>query len=460
MGSTDLYESKRLADIYSNPDDARYRNLMEKFTAKYEVEPELLVRAPGRINIIGEHVDYCGFPVLPMAIEQDILIGASISNTRELRVSNTDSSYDDFAIRVNSVAVKEVKWYSYVLAGFLGIAERINSYCSGINIMLDGRVPMSAGLSSSSALVCASALVSAILLKDTTLTREKIAELCAKAERHVGTQGGGMDQAISFLGVRDRAQLINFNPLRPAPVQLPSTVAFVVSNTLVNKWKADGTDFNNRVADCRLGCRVIACRSGIDWRSVKTYSDLVNSLSWSPEDLVAGVEKHLNKTPYTKEDISGILDCSDEEFKEVVGKSSNTKFHLYRRGLHVAKEWSRTIQFHQLCTVDNPDVGKLGELINESHYSLRDLYDVSIEELDELTEICRKSGALGSRLVGAGFGGCSISMIPKGAEMSFMKEVYDRYYKPRDLKFDDVFGKALFASTAGTGACVVDKASL
>ena len=441
-----------LADIYTSPDPARYAQIRAAFVAKFSSEPDFFCRAPGRVNLIGEHVDYCGFPVLPMAIEQDIVIAVRvIKGDKELVISNTDAAFPDHIRRSTDLAISEVKWWSYVMAGYRGVSERVNSIMPGVKLLVDGAVPKAAGLSSSSALVCCSALATATLL-DLTLSKSELAELCARSERHVLTQGGGMDQAISFLGTRGRAQLINFNPLKCDPVTLPQGVAFVIANTMVNKWKADNSDYNNRVADCRLAAKLIALKAGKDWRSVKTLHNVMTILGLNPTQLKALVNTHIDITPYTKEQLLSVFEIDEEEFKEIIVGADSVEFLLYNRAAHVCSEAERVDRFYELCT-STQDVAELGALMNGSHYSLRDLFDVSIDELEELTTLCREQGALGSRLTGAGFGGCTVSMVECGKVEGFMKGVYEGYFAKRGVKEVDV-GQYLFSSLPGQGACV------
>lgn len=441
-----------LADIYTSPDPARYAQLKAAFVAKFNAEPDFFCRAPGRVNLIGEHVDYCGYPVLPMAIEQDIVIAVKVTKgDRQLVISNTDASFPDHVRKSSDLAISEVKWWSYVMAGYRGVSERVNSMMPGVQLLVDGAVPKAAGLSSSSALVCCSALATATVL-NLSLSKSELAELCARSERHVLTQGGGMDQAISFLGTRGRAQLINFNPLKCDAVTLPEGVAFVIANTMVNKWKADNSDYNNRVADCRLAAKLLALKAGVDWREVKTLHNVMTKVFLNPTQLKAMVKIHIDFTPYTKEKLLEVFQIDEAEFKEIIVGADSEKFLLYNRATHVLSEAERVARFYELCTTTK-DVAELGTLMNGSHYSLRDLFDVSIDELEELTALCREQGALGSRLTGAGFGGCTVSMVECGKVEEFMKGVYEGYFAKRGVSEEDV-GQYLFSSLPGQGACV------
>ncbi|KAG8145045.1 putative N-acetylgalactosamine kinase protein [Naja naja] len=133
----------------------RLLKLKNMFISKFKTTPKFYVRAPGRVNLIGEHIDYCGYAVLPMAIDQDILIAAEPLNSPILHLANTDSSYSDFSTDANDIQIKQTKplWHNYFLCGFKGIQDRFNlRKLNGINCLVEGTIPPSSGLSSSSAL--------------------------------------------------------------------------------------------------------------------------------------------------------------------------------------------------------------------------------------------------------------------------------------------------------------------
>lgn len=139
--------------------------LGKAFLAAFGKEPECFARAPGRVNLIGEHVDYCGYAVLPMAIQQDILVACSRNNSGTLNLSNTDGRYPSFAAPMDALKIDDgdPRWHHYFLCGVKGILEsegldKVCTWASGMDVLVQGIVPPSAGLSSSSALVCAAAL--------------------------------------------------------------------------------------------------------------------------------------------------------------------------------------------------------------------------------------------------------------------------------------------------------------
>ncbi|PNF41266.1 N-acetylgalactosamine kinase, partial [Cryptotermes secundus] len=321
---------------------ARVTQLKNHFVIKYKEEPEFFVRVPGRVNLIGEHVDYCGYSVLPMAIQYDIMLAVKPVSVPKLQLTNTDSSHSDFQCDVNSLSIEVKKgvsppWHSYFLCGLKGVLEVLPQDSVGMLVAVTGNVPLSAGLSSSSALVSAAALAAAHanMLK---MTKLEIASLSASSERYIGTQGGGMDQAIAFLGTKGCAKHIQFNPLLSEDVKLPDGAVFVIAHSLAVLNKAKTSDFNCRVAECHLAAQIMAKKRGLSWEKVSSLADLQSAVSASLVEMVDLVKELLHEEPYSKEEICGELEVS-EGFLDQLSLSSNTThishFKLHQRALHV-----------------------------------------------------------------------------------------------------------------------------
>jgi len=224
------------------PDQERIAQLVESFKLKYRgTEADAVIRVPGRVNLIGEHIDYCGYGVHPMAIQQDTLVAVSKTpNESRLVLANVNQDYSDpdngqFDLldgRIEINCDEGPKWWNYFLCGVKGVLEEepCSTYPVGFKAMVDGRIPPSAGLSSSSALVVSAALAT-LYAQGKAMKLEDLASLCAKSERHIGTQGGGMDQAIEILAKKGSAKLIEFGPLRSTDVTLPPGAKFVIANS-------------------------------------------------------------------------------------------------------------------------------------------------------------------------------------------------------------------------------------
>ncbi|KAE8617826.1 hypothetical protein XENTR_v10009206 [Xenopus tropicalis] len=398
-----------------------------------------------------------------MAIEQDILAAVQISNDQVVELSNTNLSYVDFSVNVNDIKIDKTKplWHNYFLCGLKGIQDHFClSSPTGMKCLVDGTIPASSGLSSSSALVCCAGLVTLIANKK-SMSKVELAETCAKCERYIGTEGGGMDQSISFLAEEGTAKLIEFSPLRSTDVKLPAGAVFVIANSCVEMNKAATSHFNIRVMECRLATKVIAKAKGLDWKNLMKLGDLQAKLGVSFEDIMAVVEEILHPEPYTREEICECLGMSLEELCEKI-LSQNTQdvatFRLYQRAKHVYSEAARVLAFKKVCDEAPANaVHLLGDLMNQSHVSCRDMYECSCPELDQLVDICLKSGAVGSRLTGAGWGGCTVSMVPVDKLSDFLSNVQDSYYKLEDRRFA-LLEKSLFATNPGRGAVVLMEA--
>lgn len=325
-----------------------------------------------------------------------------------------------------------------------------------MNCLVDGNIPPSSGLSSSSALVCCAGLVTLTVL-GLRLSKVELAEICAKSERYIGTEGGGMDQSISFLAEEGTAKLIEFSPLRATNVKLPSGAVFVIANSCVEMNKAATSHFNVRVMECRLAAKVLAKHKGLQWDNVLRLEEVQSKLGISLEEMLLVTEDALHPEPYSREEICRCLGISLEKLRTQI-LTPNTQdeltFKLYQRAKHVYSEAARVLQFKQVCE-DAPDnaVQLLGELMNQSHRSCRDMYECSCPELDQLVDICRKFGAKGSRLTGAGWGGCTVSLVPADMLSSFLASVHEAYYQGNTSRLAQE-KHSLFATKPGGGALV------
>ena len=234
---TAVYELRELPAV-----KARMALLVRRFRAEFPRAKDVsIVRAPGRVNLIGEHTDYCGLPVLPMAIPREIACCSSKRRDKKVRARNTDDTYAPFEFNVREPIpfFEDGQWGNYVKAAFQGLADHFGSGTGlpGMDMVFDGNIPTGAGLSSSSALVVATALavLSHIQKK---VEKKELAEAMAAAERYVGTQGGGMDHAASLLSESGKALKIDFFPLRVQPVDIARGFSFLVCNSMIAAQKS------------------------------------------------------------------------------------------------------------------------------------------------------------------------------------------------------------------------------
>lgn len=437
----------------------RLQKLKQAFHEKYKQLPVFYACAPGRVNLIGEHIDYCGYAVLPMAIEQNILAAVSFSDSKTIQLANTEPKYKNFTVSVDGISIdrENPQWHYYFLCGVRGIQEHLSlSSLAGMCCMVDGTIPASSGLSSSSALVCCAGLVT-MEANQKSLSKVALAETCAKCERYIGTEGGGMDQSISFLAEEGTAKLIEFNPLRATDVRLPDGAVFVIANCCVEMNKAASSHFNMRVVECRIATKMLAKARGLDWSGLLKLGDLQKELQVSVEQMLELVEEALHPEPYSREEICQTLGISAQQLCEDI-LSANTQhatvFKLYQRARHVYGEAARVLQFKAVCDSSPASaVAQLGDLMNQSHASCRDLYECSCPELDRLVDICLQAGAVGSRLTGAGWGGCTVSMVPGERIDAFLQTVREQYYVP-DARRSALEKQSLFVTRPGGGAAI------
>ncbi|KAJ2318697.1 galactokinase [Coemansia sp. Cherry 401B] len=490
--------AKSLSDIYSLNVDAqsqRYAHLVAKFAEIYGAKPEFVARAPGRVNIIGEHIDYCGFPVFPMAIAPDTLIAVRANGTDRVRVANVNaekypardfSTADIFAI---DSTVHE--WSNYFKCGYRGLFEHMGrTEGAGFDALLDGTVPAGGGLSSSAAFVCATQLA-VQRVNGIDLSQTELASIAAGAERYVGVNSGGMDQTASIMGQQGSALFIEFHPeLRATPVKLPEStpaLAFIISNTLVvsDKHVTAPVCYNLRVVETRIGALILAKHLGIADRpackdvdpltfkivmdeyftgsenassvdSVQTWIDRLSAMLTAADQAFGA-----HPTGYTRKEMAAALDMSPADLGAKVHEDlfpvRADRFQLLQRAQHAFSEALRVVRFRQICESGDARTdyfSALGDLMNQSQDSCRDLFECSCAEIDELCAIARNAGSFGSRLTGAGWGGCTVHLVPQDKVKQVKQALADKYYAKRfpDLSAAQL-DNALFATAPGRGAC-------
>lgn len=377
-----------------------------------------MVRAPGRVNLIGDHVDYNGLQVLPMAMKRHLSVLYKERNDTVVRISSTDRQYGEreFALSDSIDPYEDGDWGNYVKAAAQGLTQGFEIE-RGFDAVVHSDIPTAAGLSSSSALVVASAL--AILhANDVWVDQMELAELLAEAEHYVGTRGGGMDQAIILAARRHSASRIDFHPLRLTAHLIPPEWHFIVAFSQVRAEKTGAARdvYNARTKECHEALtRVIEA-----------------------EELTGRVDSYpalLAATP-----VPNLMHTAMEVLNEP----------LARRFRHVITEPHR-VSAAERALIDY-DLKGFGRLMSESHQSLRDDFEVSCDELDDLVEIAEHAGAAGARLTGAGLGGCVVALSPEKRTKKVMKALADRYFSKREI--EGALENHLFIAEPSAGASV------
>lgn len=438
--------------------------LKKRFIELYGSEPSLICQSPGRVNLIGEHIDYNDFGVLPLAINRRCYIMAGHSNTLTIKINNYDENCVKLELPLSSMVNIELNtfsWCNYVLCALKHFNSKLDiiNYEQGINILVFGDIPQRSGLSSSSALICSSYITfNALNLlqngKNKTLdlsetNRLLIAKECCLSERLIGTNGGGMDQTISLISKQGFAQYIEFRPfLKATPVKIPNCLNIFICHSMVECAKAQTELFNIRVVECRLAAKFIAFNLKLEnWKAIQNLGELYLNVNPSkPIEMLNIIDSH-NIFDETKSfSIGKLLKAFDlnsfDELCLIEGQlnkfqvESNVQFELYKRSVHVYSEIQRVLDFVDKCKSiheseslkNQTDISLLGNLMNESHTSCKNWYECSCNELDRLVDICLKSGACGSRMTGAGWGGFVVSIVPIEKTESF-KNNLESFYK-------------------------------
>ncbi len=398
---------------------ARIMHLQQAFAARYGGPGTHLARVPGRVNLIGDHTDYNGLPVLPMAVQRDVLLLCGARTDATINIANVDSQFEprQFEAETEIPQCKSGDWGNYAKAAVQALAQE-KMPLHGFDAIVSSTIPIAAGLSSSSAILMATALM-IVDLNHLAIGAEELMDMMAEAERYVGTRGGGMDQAICLGAQSGSASLIEFSPLRMTHVPIPSAWRFIVANSLTRAEKSGSAmnAYNQRASDCAKALEAVAASHGTP--EVVSFADLMAGAS-----------------------VPELLHVAEEVLSEA----------LLRRFRHVVTEGSRVTSAGTAMRFD--DVEGFGCLMSESHKSLREDFEVSCPELDELTQIAVASGASGARLTGAGFGGCAVTLCEEGRVDGVMAALKQDFYAKREFQGD--IEDVLFVAEPSGGAAVVE----
>lgn len=406
--------------------------------------PAVLARAPGRVNVIGEHTDYNGLPVLPFAIERAVLVGGRAQRAGLVDLENRDPRFP--RRRFRPVAPIEPlpagDWGNYVQAAAQALLGAGVPLSAGAVLRVDGTVPPAAGVSSSSALVVASALALAALqgVEPDPLV---LAELLARGEQYVGTLSGGMDQAAILLGRPGHALRLDFFPLRARAIPVPPAAAFVVAHTFDEAAKSGVARglYNQRVVECRLACAVLARRLGC---RLERLGDLPD-----PAGVRMGLADLLPDGEVSRAELGTRLGLSPDDVLRLAPPSvmlaQPDRFVLRARVRHVLDEAARVAAAEQALRAG--DLRALGALLDESHASGAADYGTSTPAADALVALARGSGAAGARLMGAGFGGAVLLLVERERAAALVAALDRRLYAARAAGAD-----ARFVVTPSAGA--------
>ena len=364
--------------------------MKEKFFRLFNLQPKLF-RAPGRVNLIGEHTDYNDGFVLPCAIGFETRVAVAGRSDSKL-VLHSENFPEKFEFDVAKLPAQKMgSWCDYVL-GVAATLQKAGHKIPGADVLVKGEVPIGSGLSSSAAVEVASALAF-LHLGGGSLALPAIAKLCQRAENNfVGARVGIMDQFVSCLGKEGHALLLDCRSLEYKTIPIPDNIRIVICNTMV-KHQLSGGEYNTRREEC---------------------DEAVNLLSkW----------------------YGSIRALRDVSLKQLQSHSSEMPKKIYNRALHVISENRRVMDTVDALT--SGDLDEVGKLMRESHRSLRDLYEVSCKELDIMVDVAEGlPGYRGGRMTGGGFGGCTVNLVNAPNAEAFAEQIAARYHEKTGIQPD------------------------
>jgi galactokinase len=385
-------------------------DLIASFNHHYGKPPALMSRAPGRVNLLGEHVDYNDGPVLPVALDRAVCLAAAPSGDDIVSLIALD--FDESVSFKLTELDQKVDLQGQPLPGWAlypaGVAWSLQTDglpVSGMQAVYTSDVPIGAGLSSSAAVEIAFS-VTWQALGDWETDRMRLARLCQRADnQYVGIASGLMDQFASAHGQEGHALYFDTRSLMWEAIPLPPDISIVIADSGIRRALVD-SEYNERRAACEKAVELL--------RQYKT-------------------------------DIQSLRDVSPREF---VAYSEFLPEVIRRRAEHVVKEIAR-VQSAVIALRLN-EKASFGALMYSGHASLRDLYQVSTPELDTLVEIARGSpGCYGARLTGAGFGGCTVNLVDESQAMEFIRSLKEGYLRQVGLPAQ------VYLCRASAGASVV-----
>jgi galactokinase len=367
--------------------------LRTEFVERFAGTPQFY-RAPGRVNLIGEHTDYNAGFVMPAAIQFYTTVAIAARPDRRLRVRSTNFGETLEVPLPEAGAIVRPRdsgahWIGYVL-GVALVLQRHGLALRGADLLIHGEVPLGAGLSSSAALEVATALALS-RLAGRALDKITLARICQQAENeYVGMRCGIMDQFASVCGRVGHALMIDCRSLEHQLLPLDShaagvgvAVQLVICNTMV-RHRLAGSEYNRRREQCELGVRALARDA-------------------------PGIEALRDVSP-------AVLRAHESDLDPVI----------YRRCRHIVTENERVRA--AAAALGRGDLAGFGHLMRDSHRSLRDDYEVSCDELDLMVRLAEQiDGVYGARMTGGGFGGCTINLVRADAVPQFRSQIAERY---------------------------------
>ncbi|MEZ9934763.1 galactokinase [Vibrio breoganii] len=379
------------------------QNVKASFEQVLNYKPTHIIQAPGRVNLIGEHTDYNDGFVLPCAINYQTMVAAAKRDDNIVRVISVDydNAVDEFDITQEIVFQQDKMWANYIRGVVKCLLGRGFTF-KGADISVTGNVPQGAGLSSSAALEVVIGQTFKVLYQ-LKISQAEIALNGQQAENEfVGCNCGIMDQMISAEGRENHAMLLDCRSLETKSVSMPEDMSVVIINSNKKRGLVD-SEYNTRREQCEEAARIFA---------VKALRDVT--------------------------------------IEQLEGKVSELDEVVFKRARHVITENNRTLEATDALIAG--DMKRMGELMAESHASMRDDFEITVSEVDTLVEIVKNvvGSAGGVRMTGGGFGGCIVALVPPSLVEEIKSSVEQQYEAATGLK------ESIYVCQAKQGAGLVE----
>ncbi len=470
---------KQLSELYGediDPQKTRYISVLIKFIEKYGDKQVIITRSPGRINLMGRHIDHRGGGINVMATDKDQIFVSSRRSDDTVRISNVDTTYPDRSFSISETlalgsheswlsylssekvvnALKESKgdWSNYVKSAVIHAQFKTDYKLCGMDMVSTGNIPVAAGLSSSSAIVVA-VMEALVALNCLNLTEREFIDLCGEGEWFVGSRGGAGDHAAMKCGKKDSIVHLGFKPFTVGEKQkFSDKYAVLVANSMLMAKKSEGSKdtFNAKVA-CYEFALMLLKKNYPDYE-LKEFRDLAKIRPYSRVyEMIASLPETI-----TRGGIKALLPEYKQRLQEIFSNHKDPLLYELRNvALYGISECERAEQFMEVLKIENYDA--IGNMMKISHdgdrlgvESVSDKhleqlianntpfenqcgsYKCSTPEIDALCDLLNGTdGVLGSELVGAGLGGCVIALIEKSKAQSIINAVNEGYYDKNNL---------------------------
>lgn len=503
--------------FYEKPEKhrERYDDLVKYFEETYGQRPEFLSRSPGRVNIMGDHIDYNLFSCLPIAIDVDVVAAVSGTNNNVIKIANIDASFSSEEIRLPEggkfieIDKDHHTWGNYFKCSLI-VAQKflIDKYpeivqsgskrLKGMNIAFSGTVPTGAGLSSSAAFCVASALAVLRINGVTNISKDDLCKITVVSEHYIGVNTGGMDQCASIYGEKNKALLVQFKPKLiglpfAMPVIKPNDMVFLISNSLLkaNKKETASTNYNLRVVETAIAAELLAHKfklsltkdSNLKTGTLRGFMDAyfdryLKQEKWDGSDTEIGISRleillssieewftQEQKSGFSVSQIAKELDLSKEQFEQIyltLIPVSFEKLKIYQRTKNVFSDALRVLQTIEQFQKYHPDnlerfLLQFGNYMNASHACSAIYNDSSTRTLNRICQISLANGSYGARVTGAAFGGSVVHLTTadkvKGLIQALKLEYY-RYEFPHIT--EEEMRSAIVVSYPASGSCLIE----